>query len=74
MNREYSLKKSQIENKKKKNYDSDNVRTGSRCMVDEERLESFMMEVPITEKPVDFLYDKNLRHERVSALLLACNV
>ena len=49
--------------------------------VDEERPESFIMEVPIIQKPsIDlqnksldwFLYDKNLRHERVNALLLAC--
>ena len=42
-------------------------------MVDEERLESFMMEVHVTQKSVGFLHDKNLRHERVSAFLLACN-
>ena len=59
--------------KKKVNYASHNVRTGSRCMVDEERLESFMMEVHVTQKSVGFLHDKNLRHERVSAFLLACN-
>ena len=48
--------------------------------VDEERLESFMTEVHIIHKPANdlqksmdwFLYDKNLRHERVNALLLAC--
>ena len=48
--------------------------------VDEECLESFMTEVPIIRnhsidfqnKSVDwFLYYKNLRHERVNALLLA---
>ena len=51
-------------------------------MVDEEHYESFMTEVIIIQKPVHwfaeqiimdwFLYDKNLRHERVNALLLAC--
>ena len=51
-------------------------------MVDEERLESFMKEVFIIQKPVHwfaeqinmdwFLYDRNLCHERVNALLLAC--
>ena len=50
-------------------------------MVDEERLESFMTEVLIIQKPVNwfaeqisvdwFLYDRNFR-ERVNALLLAC--
>ena len=49
--------------------------------VDEDRLKSFMTEVPIIQKPVDwpiddksmdwFLYNKNLRHERVNALLFA---
>ena len=49
--------------------------------MDEERLEYFMTEVPIIQnQSIDlqnnsmdcFLYDKNLRHERVNALLLAC--
>ena len=39
-------------NKKKANYALQHVRSGSRCMVDEERLESFMTEVPIIQKPV----------------------
>ena len=49
--------------------------TKKRVYVDEERLESFMMEVPIIQKPVSmerFLYGKKLRHEKVNALLLAC--
>ena len=51
-------------------------------MVDEERLESFMTEVIIIQKPVHwfaeqinmdwFLYDRNFCHERVNAFLLAC--
>ena len=51
--------------------------------VDEERLEFFMTEVPVIQKPLKsidlqnklmdwFLYDKKLRHERVNDLLLAC--
>ena len=49
--------------------------TKKRVYVDDKRLESFMMEVPIIQKPVSmelFLYDKKLRHEKVNALLLAC--
>ena len=50
-------------------------------MIDEEHLNSFMAEVPIyrnqttdfQRKLVDwFSYDRDLRHEKVSALLLAC--
>ena len=48
-------------------------------MVDEERLESFVTEDPIIQntilqsKSVDwYLYDRDLRHERVKALLLTC--
>ena len=54
------MKKSQIEQKQqqqqqqqqqqKANYALQNVRTNSRCMVDEKRLESFMTEVPIIQK------------------------
>ena len=66
---------------KKVNYALQHIRTGSRCMVDEERLESFATDVPIMQKPVHclenksmdwFLYDRNFRHERVYTLLLAC--
>ena len=37
---------------KKVNYALQHIRTGSRCMVDEERLQSFVTEVPIMQKPV----------------------
>ena len=49
--------------------------------MDEKRLESFMTEILIKQsqsidlhnKSMDwFLYDRNFRHERVNALLLAC--
>ena len=49
--------------------------------VDEVRLKSFMAEVAIIKNQIIdlqkksmgwFLYDRNLRHERVNALLLAC--
>ena len=50
--------------------------------VDEQRLESFMTEFPIIRKQsIDleykslewwFLFDKNLRHVRVNALVFAC--
>ena len=70
--------------RKKANYVLQHVRTDSHCMVDEELLESFMAEVPIIQKPETsplicktnhwawFLYNRNFRHERVNALLLAC--
>ena len=42
-------------------------------MMGEERLNSFMTESSITYKSMDwFLYDRDLRHERVNALLLVC--
>ena len=49
--------------------------------MDEELLDSFMTEVilyrnqyiDLERKPMDwFLYDSDIRHERVNALLLAC--
>ena len=50
-------------------------------MVNEKRLESFMAEVVIIQKPVHrfakqinmdwFLYDRNFRHEQVNPLVLA---
>ena len=49
--------------------------------LDEKRLESFMKEVLLIQKPVRgfaeqingwFLYDKKFCHERVNALSLAC--
>ena len=49
--------------------------TKKRVYVDEERLESFMMEVRIIQKPVSmerFLYDKKPRDEKVNALLRPC--
>ena len=76
-------KKNQIE--KKMNSALQHVRTDFRCMIGEERLDSFMTDpiintlslinqtIDFQSKSVDwFLYDKDLRHERVNALLLAC--
>ena len=42
-------------------------------MMDEKHLDYFMTEAPIIQKPIDwlFLYDSDLRHEKVNALLLA---
>ena len=80
VNRKYSRKKSQIV--KKVNYALQHVRTDSWCMVDAERLESFMTDVLIVQKLVHwfaeqinmdwFLYDRNIGHERLNALLLGC--
>ena len=54
--------------RKKANYALHYIRTDTWCMVDEERLESFMK-----NKSVDqFLYDRDFSHETVNALLLAC--
>ena len=38
-------------------------RTDSRCMMDEESLESFMTEVPIIQKPVHFTGLVSIRQE-----------
>ena len=79
VNREYSWKKSQIE--KKANYALQHVRTDSRCMWMKSVLNlswrrSLLyrnQSIDLQNKSMDwFLYDKNLRHERVNALLLAC--
>ena len=51
VNRKYSRKKSQIE-KKNASYALQNVRTNPWCMVDEQRLESFITEVLITQELV----------------------
>ena len=82
MNREYSWKKTQIEKKTKKaNYVLQHVRTDSRCMWMKSVLNlswrrSLLyrsQSIDLQNKSMDwFLYDKNLRHERVKALLLAC--
>ena len=73
VNREYSGKKSLIEKKskaRKANYALQHVRTDSRCM--------WMKSVLNLSWPRFllymnwFLYAKNLRHESVNALLLAC--
>ena len=82
VNREYSWKKSQIEKKTKKaNYALQHVRTDSRCMWMKSVLNlswqrSLLYRNPsidLQNKSMDwFLYDENLRHERVNALLLAC--
>ena len=59
VNREYSWKKSKIE--KKANYALQHVRIYRNQSTD------------LQNKSMDwFLYDKNLHHERVNALLLAC--
>ena len=39
--------------KKEMNYALQHVRIDSQCMVDEGRLENFMTEVPIIQKPVN---------------------
>ena len=79
VNREYSWKKSQIE--KKANYALQHVRTDSRCMWMKSVLNlswrrSLLyrnQSIDLQNKSMDwFLYDKNLRHERVNALLLVC--
>ena len=64
------------------NYALQHVRTDSWCMVDAERLESFMTDVLIVQKLVHwfaeqinmdwFLYDRHIGHERLNALLLGC--
>ena len=66
---------------KRANYVLQHVRTDFWCIMDEELLDSFMTEVmlyrnqyiDLERKSMDwFLYDSDIRHERVNALLLAC--
>ena len=64
---------------KKANSTLRHVRTGFRSMISEGRLNSFMLDFFIIKKPGLqnksmnwFLYDRDLRHERVNALLLVC--
>ena len=66
---------------KRANYVLQHARTDFRCIMDEELLDSFMTEVmlyrnqyiDLERKSMDwFLYDSDIRHERVNALLLAC--
>ena len=73
-------KAKQSKNKTKKaNSALRHVRTYFRSMMSEGHLNSFMTDVFIIKKPdlqsksMDwFLYDRDLRHERVNALLLVC--
>ena len=66
---------------KKANYALQHVRTDSRCMW----MKSFLnlswrrsllcrnQSIDLQSKPMDWLlYDKNLRHERINALVFAC--
>ena len=79
MNHDIREKKTLIEKKKKANSALRHVRTDFRSMMSEGRFNSFMMDVFIIKKQdlqsksMDwFLYDRDLRHERVNALLLVC--
>ena len=74
------VKKTLIE-KKKANSALRHVGTDFQSMIGEERLNSFMTDVLIIKnqstdlqsKSMDwFLCDRDLRHERVNALLLVC--
>ena len=65
--------------KKKTNYALYYVRPDSTCMVDKERLESFMTEVPFIQKPVHGFAEQtcglvSIQQElpSVNALPLAC--
>ena len=84
VNREYSGKKSLIEKKtkaRKANYALQHVKTDSRCMWMKSVLSlswrRFLLyryqSIDFRNKSMNwFLYGKNLRHEWVNALLLAC--
>ena len=81
VNPEYLWKKRQIKKPKKTNYSLQHVRTDSRCMwmksiLNLSRWRSLFyrnQSNDLQNKPMGwFLYNKNLRHERVNALLLAC--
>ena len=84
VNREYSWKKARQKKKtktRKASYVLQHVRTNSRCMLMKSVLNlswwtSLLYRnhsIDLQNKSVDwFLYYKNLRHERVNALLLAC--
>ena len=69
------MKKTKQKNKnktKKANSALGHLRTYFRNIMSERHLNSFMTDVFIIKKPDWFLCDRDLRHEGVNTLLLAC--